>query len=50
MVSNILDHTKPIEDASIYDQVLAIPSVSSSLRLTNLHDLTDELELARGLG
>ncbi|KAL1850825.1 hypothetical protein Plec18170_006661 [Paecilomyces lecythidis] len=50
MVSNILDHAKPIEDASIFDQVLAIPRVSSSLRLTNLHDLTDELELARGLG
>ncbi|GAD98483.1 hypothetical protein ANI_1_298064 [Paecilomyces variotii No. 5] len=49
IVSNILDHTEPIEQVSIFNQVLVIPRVSSSIRLTNLHDLTEELELPRGL-
>lgn len=43
MISNILVHTKPIERASSFDEVLAIPSLSSTMRLTSMHDLTEEL-------
>ncbi|KAJ9216273.1 CAZyme family AA7 [Paecilomyces variotii] len=45
VISNILVHTKPIERASSFDEVLAIPSLSSTMRLTNMHDLTEELHL-----
>ncbi|KAJ9315388.1 CAZyme family AA7 [Paecilomyces variotii] len=45
VISNILVHTKPIERASSFDEVLAIPSLSSTMRLTDMHDLTEELHL-----
>ncbi|KAK8209488.1 FAD binding domain-containing protein [Phyllosticta capitalensis] len=50
MVGNAYEYTKPIErPPPIFDEFLAIPgNFSSSMRITNMTDLTEELEKPKG--
>lgn len=49
IVLNAYDYTKPVVAPPVYDEFLAIPgNISSSMRLTNMSDLTEELEQPAG--
>lgn len=49
IVLNAYDYTKPEVAPAAYDEFLAIPgNISSSMRLTNMSDLTAELEQPAG--
>lgn len=43
IASNDYEYTKPITDPPIFQKFFAIPTISSTQRITNLTDLTTEL-------
>ncbi|KAH8812674.1 hypothetical protein F5884DRAFT_314949 [Xylogone sp. PMI_703] len=49
VILNAYDYTKPVERPPIYDDFLAIPgNTSDTMRITNIWDITNELEQATG--
>ncbi|KAK5087911.1 hypothetical protein LTR05_002127 [Lithohypha guttulata] len=49
IIINAYDYTAAVERPAVYDEFLAIPgNISDSLRITNMSDLTQELEQAAG--
>lgn len=49
VVVNAYDYTKPVERPAVYNEFLAIPgNTSDSMRITNMSDITLELEQAVG--
>ena len=45
---NLLDYTRPVVDPPPYEEILNIANTSSTLRITNLADLTQETPQAGG--